>query len=208
MTKTQKTRRLSPSLIVSVIALVLALTGGALAAGKGKTKIRDGAVTTTKIADAAVSTPKLADNAVTTAKIADKAVTTPKIADNAVTSAKIADFEVGNQDLKAGIVTTDKIADRGVSAQDIETGAVTYRALAITVRTNSTNVANGATGNSLAVCAAGETAISGGGGFSGVPNGTTLASSSFAGGGWYVEGKNTSGSVQTLASRVVCITNG
>ncbi len=135
-------------------------------------------------------------------------MTTPKLADNAVTSAKIADFSIENQDLKPGIITTDKIADNGVSSQDIETGAVTRRALALTVRTKQVNIAAGATGNVTAVCNAGESAIGGGGGWSGVPNNTSLASSQFAGGGWYVEGKNSTGGVVTLSAQVTCIAAG
>lgn len=44
------------------------------------TALANGAVTTAKIADAAVSTPKLANGAVTTVKVDDGAVTLPKVA--------------------------------------------------------------------------------------------------------------------------------
>lgn len=53
--------------------------------------IKDGAITTNKIADKAVTTDKLADNAVTTEKIADSAVSTDKIKDKSITSDKVSD---------------------------------------------------------------------------------------------------------------------
>ena len=179
-------RRPTPALIVGLIALVVALTGSALAAPANtvkskqivdqavKTKdIRDAAVTTPKLADAAVTTPKLANAAVTTPKLADNAVTTPKIADNAVDSAKIADFSVANADLAANAVTTDKIEDNQIASQDIADGAVGASELRLTVRTAQVNIANNATGTLTKACEAGEQVISGGGGFPGVPNGTT-----------------------------------
>lgn len=53
--------------------------------------IKDGAITTNKIADKAVTTDKLADNAVTTEKIADGAISTDKIKDKSITSDKVSD---------------------------------------------------------------------------------------------------------------------
>ena len=215
---TKSPRRPSAGLIVAVIALVVALAGTAIAAPANTVKskhivdltikakdIKDAAVTTAKLADAAVTTPKLADAAVTTPKLADAAVTTPKLADSAVDSAKIADFTVGNQDLAGNSVFTDKIADETIGPQDIGEGAVGASELALRVRTALVNVANGDTGAVTRVCAAGEQVISGGGGFPGVPNGTTLSTSEAAGGGWRVEGKNTSGSTQTLIVQAFCI---
>jgi hypothetical protein len=221
-------RRPTPALIVGLIALVVALTGSALAAPANTVKskqivdqtikakdIRDAAVTTPKLAEAAVTTPKLADQAVTTPKLADAAVTTPKLADNAVTtpkladnavdSAKIADLTVANADLAPNAVTTDKIEDNQIASQDIAEDAVGASELRLTVRTAQVNVANNATGTLARACEPGEQVISGGGGFPGVPNGTTLATSEAAGGGWHVEGKNASGSVQTLIVQAFCL---
>jgi hypothetical protein len=67
------------------------------------------------------------------------------------------------------------------------------------------NIANGDTGTLNKPCNPGEQVISGGGGFPGVPNGTTLATSEAAGGGWTVEGKNASGSTQTLIVQAFCL---
>lgn len=56
--------------------------------------VKDGGVSTAKIADDAVTTAKIASDAVTTTEIADANVTTAKIADSNVTTAKIADSNV------------------------------------------------------------------------------------------------------------------
>jgi|11_taG_2_1085331.scaffolds.fasta_scaffold35079_2 hypothetical protein len=79
------------------------LSGGAII-------VKDGGVTTAKIADDAVTTTKIADNNVITSKIADSNVTTAKIANNNVTTSKIANSNI----------TTEKIADSNVTKGKIE----------------------------------------------------------------------------------------
>jgi hypothetical protein len=195
---TKSPRRPSAGLIVAVIALVAALAGTAIAAPANTVKSK-------QIVDQAVKTRDIRDLAVTTEKLADQAVTTAKLADSAVDSSKIADFTVADQDLAANSVFTDKIADETISSQDIAQDAVGSSELALTVRTAQVNIANGDTGTLTKACNAGEQVMGGGGGWPGVPNGTTLATSEAAGGGWTVEGKNTSGSTQTLIVQAFCL---
>ena len=174
---TPRRRRPSASLIVSVIALCFALMGTAVAAG-------------------------LAPNSVGSKQLKDGGVKVNDLALNSVTSPKIADFEVANEDLKAGAVSTDKIAENDVQSQDIAADAVGNSELAVTVRTNSVNVAAGATGSVTAVCQPGETPLGGGAGFGGA-----LSSSQPGNGGWFVAGKNTTASVSTLSVFAYCIRN-
>lgn len=70
--------RPSPALFVAVLALFLAMSGGAYAVtttlGRntvGTKQLKSGAVTATKLRDAAVTGPKLAANAVTSGNVAD-----------------------------------------------------------------------------------------------------------------------------------------
>lgn len=62
--------------------------------GTGAVQVKDGGISTAKLAEAAVTSTKIGDAAVGTDKIADANVTTGKIADDAVTAAKLADTAV------------------------------------------------------------------------------------------------------------------
>ena len=52
--------------------------------------VKDGGITSDKIADGAITTDKIADGAITTDKIAENAITGDKIVDGAITGDKIA----------------------------------------------------------------------------------------------------------------------
>ena len=98
------------------------------------TKLLNAAVTTDKIHDLAVDTDKLGPFAVTTAKIANDAVitdiigplavTTGKIDNLAVTNAKLGALAVDTAKLGAFAVTTDKLANNSVTNDIIAAGAV------------------------------------------------------------------------------------
>jgi len=94
------------------------LSGGAII-------VKDGGVTTAKIADDGVTTAKIEDDAVTTAKIADSGVTTTKIADNNVITSKIADSNVTTAKITDSGVTTTKIADDAVTTSKIADSSIT-----------------------------------------------------------------------------------
>lgn len=71
----------SPAMIVAVIALIVALGGGAIAATNlprnsvGPNQIRKNAVTTPKIRNNAVTTPKIRNNSINSAKVRDRSLT-------------------------------------------------------------------------------------------------------------------------------------
>ncbi|MFZ2154363.1 MAG: hypothetical protein WAV16_03985 [Candidatus Moraniibacteriota bacterium] len=92
--------------------------------------ILDGSITSGKIADGAVVTIKLADGAVTTAKIEDGAITGIKLADNSVTTAKLQGLSVTSAILADGSVTDVKILDATISGGKLQDGAITTIKLA------------------------------------------------------------------------------
>ncbi len=103
-------KRPSASMVTSFIALAVALSGTAWAATKIDTgglkngavtsnKLDDSAVTAKKIQNGAVKGNKLADGAVKTARIANLAVTAEKLADGAITGAQVADDSLNDTKL-------------------------------------------------------------------------------------------------------------
>lgn len=82
------------------------------------------------IKDGSVTTPKIADENVTTEKVANEAVTTPKIAEQAITDSKLGDSSVVERTIHEGAVTTSKIASGAVETDKIANENVTNEKLA------------------------------------------------------------------------------
>lgn len=122
----------SPAMFVALIALVVAMSGVAVAAkgtigGKDikknaikTSKIKNGAVTGPKIAKGAVGAANLAPGAIPASSLADGSVTTPKLANGAVTQAKIANNAVTAAELADGAVTTGKLGDGSVTTGKLD----------------------------------------------------------------------------------------
>jgi hypothetical protein len=123
-----KALRPTPAMFVALIALVMAMSGAAVALpGKNSvdsTDLAKGSVTTraiekgavgskqidgksikgNRLKDGAVKADQLADGAVTDAKLADNAVIAAKIADGAVTAAKVGDGTLSTKNLSDDFV--------------------------------------------------------------------------------------------------------
>lgn len=108
-----------------VIDAINAAEAGEVPAGSiSTTELADLAVTEDKLADSAVAEAKIEDAAVTTDKIDDAAVTEGKLADSAVATDKLDDAAVTEGKLADGAVATDKLADRAVTTGKIDDLAV------------------------------------------------------------------------------------
>jgi hypothetical protein len=113
-------KHLTPSTVISCIALFVALSGAAYAATLGKN-----AVKTKNIANGAVTAKKIKNSSVAAAKIANGAVIGSKIANGAVGASKLADASVRSSALGGGVVTTGKIKDLSVTEGKLGSSAVT-----------------------------------------------------------------------------------
>jgi hypothetical protein len=109
-------RKPSPAMIVAILALIVAMAGGAYAAAVPKNSV--GAK---QLKKNAVKTGKIVNGAVTSDKISNSAVTSGKIADKGVTSGKFFLSVVSNQNIgpvPGSTCSTFAISTPGIQATD------------------------------------------------------------------------------------------
>jgi len=204
--------RPSPALVISCMALFLALAGSAFAVGVGKNTVRSA-----QIVDGTIRTVDLRDNAVAAGKIAPDAVDSTEIAENAVESSDVAPEALTAADLGAASVTSSEVADQSLTANDlgpdsvgsseIQTGAIRSSELGTIIQvSNSTTIKGGDNASVGVTCPAGTTVISGGAssGFYQVH----LASSYRAGNGWHMDARSGAAGDTTITAYAYCLTGG
>jgi hypothetical protein len=201
MTRKIRSIRVSPALVVSCLALFMALTGSALAVGIAKNSVRSA-----QIVDGTIRTVDLHDGAVTAAKVAEKSLTANDLAANSVTAEAIAPNAVEAEKIAPNAVTSAKIAPNAVGANQIAPHSVGSGQLGtVTQRSNSATIAKNSIGSVSVSCAPGEQVLSGGGQPSvfGVEMTTTRPS----GNGWLYQAKNNTASDQTITAFALCLAN-
>lgn len=161
-------RHLSVANVLSVIALFVALSGVAVAAGKlgvGAVKSKNiarQAVTNSKIKTQAVTSGKIKNGGVNSVDIGAGQVTGEKIATGAVTSKKIAKKAVTNRTIAEEAVTIGKLGKESVDASKIST-SLWLQLVRNVSYFNSPSVENSEANKTAAVeCPKGKEAISGG----------------------------------------------
>jgi hypothetical protein len=212
MTRRTRSYRPSPALIISCVALFLALSGSALAVGIAKNSVRS-----PQIVDGSVRTVDLRDNAVNPQKIAPDAVGSEEIAENAVESPEMAPDSLTSQDLGAASVTSSEVADQSlteadlgpnsVGSSELQAGAVRASELGPIIQVSgSTTIKGGGNASTDATCPAGTTVISGGGssGFYQVH----LASSYRNGNGWHIDARSGANGDTTITAYAYCLVGG
>jgi hypothetical protein len=190
MTSKKRSFRVSPALVISCLALFMALAGSAFAAGVvGKNSVRsaqivDGTVRTVDLHDGSVNSAKVKDNSLTADDLASNAVGSDEIAENAVSSSKVADHSLTGADLAPESVRADAL------------GTITQRNTTATIKANST-------GSVSVNCEPGEQIISGGG----QPSvfGVEMTSTRPQGNGWLYQAKNTTATDQTITAFALCL---
>lgn len=219
--------RPSPALVISCVALFLALVGTAIAAPQlavRSAQIVNGTIRTADLGKDAVKSPKIADATVGAAdlgtdsvgsdEIAKDAVNADEIAENAVASPEVAPDSLTAADLAANSVGSSEVVDQSLTQADLGANSVGETEVAadaisadelttVNVRTASEPIANGANGGVSVDCAAGEQLLSGGG----QPGhfGVEMTSSRPSGNGWLYQARNNSGGNSTLTVFAVCL---
>ncbi len=171
-------RHLSVANVLSVIALFVALSGVAVAAGKlgvGVVKsknIANQAVTNSKIKTQAVTSGKIKDNGVVTADLANGSVRGAKIANGGIGSGKLAKEAVLNGNLAkkavtesklgAEAVTTGKLANEAISSAKISTSVWNQLVKNVTYVTATSGPQSDHEHTVIALCPSGKEAIGGG----------------------------------------------
>lgn len=220
MTRKTRSYRPSPAMIVACLALLLALTGSAIAAGLTKSSVRsshivDGTVRTVDLRDNAVNAPKIAPDAVGAEEIAENAVSSPEVALDSltagdlapasVTSSEVADQSLTANDLGPDSVGASEIQANAVGAEEIGTSAVNASEFGtVTIRNSAPQpIANGTNGGVSVDCAPGEQVLGGGG----QPDnfGVEMTSSRPSGNGWLYQARNNSGGASNLRAYVLCL---
>jgi hypothetical protein len=219
MTSNTRSFRPSPVMIVACLALLLALTGSAIAAGVAKNSVRSA-----QIVDGTVRTLDVRENAVNAAKIAADAVGAEEIAENAVSSPEVAQDSLTAADLGAASVTSSEVADQSLTANDLgpdsagsseiaadsvgsselQSGSVRAAELAPIIQaSNSTTIKGGGNASVTATCPAGTTVISGGSsaGFYQV----RVASSYRSGNGWHLDARSDAAGDTTITAFAYCL---
>jgi len=218
---TSKTRsfRPSPALIVACVALVMALTGSAIAAGVAKNSVRspqiaDGTVRTLDLRDDSVNAAKIAKDQVGAEEIAENAVSSPEVAPDSLTagdlgpasvgSSEVADQSLTANDLGPDSVGSSEIATDSVGPSELQTASVRSAELAAIVQVSNDATINAGTNESTSVaCPAGTTVISGGGRSS--LYSIHLASTYRSGNGWHIDAHSSSGSNGTITAYAYCL---
>jgi trimeric autotransporter adhesin len=191
-TPTTRRFRVSPALILSCVALFVALSGSALAVGLAKNSVRSA-----QIVDGTVRTVDLKDAAVTGTKIGPEAVGATQIAANAVSSGKVADQSL----------TADDLGADSVGSSEIQAGAIRSSELGPIVQaTNSAAVAKDGVVSVTATCPEGTTVISGGA--QPANFGVELTSTLRQAKGWLAQAKNNSGAASSLTAFAYCLSGG
>jgi len=186
-------KRISPALVISCVALFVALTGSAIAAGV----LGPNTVRSPQIVNGSVRNADLHDGLIGASKISPGAVTETAIADNAVGTTKVADGSLGEADL----------GPNSVGSSELQAGSIRASELGPLLQvTNSISVAPNGNTYVVANCPAGTTVLSGGGEPSSYAD--YLVGSVRSGNGWMAVVHSTSGATTTLTAYAYCLVGG
>ena len=136
--------RPTPSLLIALIALVLALTGVATALpGKGT-------VSTNDIKPGAITRKLIAKGAVGSAQVIGKSIKGNRLKDGAIKTKQIADGAVTAKQIEAGTITSKQVAGEGLTSENISDYAVIATGSGQAIKLSATNGATEAAARTAA----------------------------------------------------------
>lgn len=189
MTSTTRRFRVSPSFVISCVALFAALTGSAFAAGL----VGKNSVGSPQIINASVRNADLHDGLIGASKISPNAVDGTKIAPGAIDGTKLAPKAVDGSKVATDTLTAANLAAGSVGASELGT---------IGVRTNSFTIEAGKTRAVAVLCNSNEK-VTGGGGSSAI--GVYSSTNRPQGNGWAYTATNTTGANSEVTVYALCL---
>jgi hypothetical protein len=146
--------RPSPALLVAVTALVVAMSGAAVALpGKSTVStndIRPGAITKKLIAKGAVGSAQIVGKSIKGNRLKDGAVKAKQLADEAVTTKKIEDGAVTAKQIADGTITSKQVAGEGLTSKNLSDYAVIASSSGAVIKLTATNGAGEAAARAAA----------------------------------------------------------
>lgn len=149
-----KSLRPTPALLIALTALVMAMSGAAIALpGKGSVDASDlakGSVTQKAIAKGAVGSKQIIGKSIKGNRLKDGAIKSDQLADGAVTDAKLADGAVTGAKLAAGAITAANVGDGTLSTKNLSNDFVISSDAGSFVKLTATDGANEAAARTAA----------------------------------------------------------
>jgi hypothetical protein len=199
MTRNNRSFRPSPALIISCVALFLAISGSALAVGIAKNSVRspqivDGSVRAVDLAPNSVGSEEIAENAVESPEVAPESLTNQDLGEASVSSSEVANHSLSSEDLGANSVGPIELQPAAVRAGDLGP---------IAQFSNSTTIKAGDNATVVSTCPTDTVLISGGAsaGFYQVH----LTSSYRTGNSWRVDARSAANNDTTITAYAYCL---
>ena len=126
-------KRPSPAIVISMIALFVAMGGTGYAVSRnsvGANQLKPGAVTAAKLKRGAVTAGKIGPKSVVAGKLGANAVLPGNLGNGIISTAKISDGAVIASKIKNSVVTTNKLNNGAVSSAKLGDKSVTLGKLA------------------------------------------------------------------------------
>lgn len=141
-------RHLTSSNVIALLALFIAIGGGAYAAQQAKKNsvtsksIKNGSVVSADVKDGALSGTDVEDASLLGGDVADGSLKGQDLEDGSVAGATIADGSVKSADVGDGSLTGTDVADGSLTGSDIQAGSIADATSGQTVKTTTDCVSN------------------------------------------------------------------